>query len=306
MATTDIDRRAVRRRSGLRLLQFAAAVLAAIAGISPYSVVHAADEPPLKIGVIGTGNIGGNLATLWAKAGHELVISSRHPEELEELARSLGPKVRVGTPREAAVFGDVVLISVPYAATPQIGRDLRSALAGKVVLDTGNPYPQRDGAMAEEARRKGTGVASAEFLPGTRLVRAFNAINYDDLRSEAHRKGERVAIPLAGDDAKHSRSRSAWCGTRGSTRSWSDRCRAPGSSMWVPRSTRGSSRRRNCERSSGSNAKADRVIRALLRGDPRTAVSPGWRGKTTDAQPAHLWRSAGAISPPRRVRRART
>jgi 8-hydroxy-5-deazaflavin:NADPH oxidoreductase len=202
MATTDIDRRAVRRRSNMRLPQFAAAVLVAIAGISPYSVLYAADEPPLKIGVIGTGNIGGNLATLWAKAGHELVISSRHPEELEELARSLGPKVRVGTPREAAVFGDVVLISVPYAATPQIGRDLRSALAGKIVLDTGNPYPQRDGAMAEEARRKGTGVASAEFLPGTRLVRAFNAINYDDLRSEAHRKGERVAIPLAGDDAQ--------------------------------------------------------------------------------------------------------
>ena len=145
MATTDIDRRAVRRRSGLRHLQFAATVVAAIAGIFPYSVVHAADEPPLKIGVIGTGNIGGNLATLWAKAGHELVISSRHPGELEELARSLGPRVRVGTPREAAVFGDVVLISVPYAATPQIGRDLRS---------------------------------------------------------EAHRKGERVAIPLAGDDAQ--------------------------------------------------------------------------------------------------------
>src|SRR4026208_332619 len=129
-------------------------------------------------------------------------------------ARPRGPEVRVGPPREAAVFGDVVLISVPYAATPQIGRDLRSALAGKVVLDTGNPYPQRDGPMAEEARRKGTGVASAEFLPGTRLVRAFNAINYDDLRSEAHRKGERVAIPLAGDDAQALAiaERMAWAG----------------------------------------------------------------------------------------------
>jgi predicted dinucleotide-binding enzyme len=110
--------------------------------------------------------------------------------------------VRVGTPREAAAFGEVVLVSVPYMSTPQIGRDLRSELAGKIVLDTGNPYPQRDGAMAEEARRKGTGVASAEFLPGTRLVRAFNAINSNDLESEAHRKGDRVAIPLAGDDAE--------------------------------------------------------------------------------------------------------
>src|SRR5688500_19948974 len=108
MASTGIAPRAVCLRSNLWLAPLAAVVLVAIAGISPYSVVHAADEPPLKIGVIGTGNIGGNLATLWAKAGHELVISSRHPEELEELARSLGPKVRVGTPREAAVFGDVV------------------------------------------------------------------------------------------------------------------------------------------------------------------------------------------------------
>src|SRR6186713_2747291 len=127
---------------------------------------RAADQPTLKIGIIGTGNIGGNLAKLWAKAGHELVISSRHPEQLEELARSLGPKVRVGTPREAAVFGDVVLIAIPYGATPQLGRDLKAELANKIVIDTGNPYPERDGPMAEEARRQGTGVASAAFLPG--------------------------------------------------------------------------------------------------------------------------------------------
>jgi len=202
MTMTDIIRLGGRRRSEFRPFHLAATVLAVIIGALPYSVAPAADKAQLKIGVIGTGNIGGNLATLWAKAGHELVISSRHPEELEELARSLGPKVRVGTPREAAAFGDVVLVSVPYMATPQIGRDFNKELAGKVVLDTGNPYPQRDGAMAEEARRKGTGVASAEFLPGTRLVRAFNAINYDDLENEAHRAGERVAIPLAGDDAE--------------------------------------------------------------------------------------------------------
>jgi predicted dinucleotide-binding enzyme len=201
MMRTRINGFGGRRRPGLRPFRFAATVLAVIVCALP-SAARAADKAPLKIGVIGTGHIGGNLATLWAKAGHELVISSRHPEELKELARSLGPKVRVGTPREAAAFGEVVLVSVPYMATPQIGRDLRSELAGKIVLDTGNPYPQRDGAMAEEARRKGTGVASAEFLPGTRLVRAFNAINSNDLQSEAHRKGERVAIPLAGDDAE--------------------------------------------------------------------------------------------------------
>jgi len=163
---------------------------------------RAADQATLKIGIIGTGNIGGNLAKLWAKAGHELVISSRHPEQLQELARSLGPKVRVGTPREAAIFGDVVLVSIPYGATPQLGRDLKTELANKIVIDTGNPYPERDGPMAEDARRRGTGVTSAEFLPGTRLVRAFNAIFYENLVSEAHRAGERVGIPIAGDDAQ--------------------------------------------------------------------------------------------------------
>jgi predicted dinucleotide-binding enzyme len=156
----------------------------------------------MKIGIIGTGKIGGTLAALWVKAGHEVLISSRHPEELQSLAQSLGPKAHVGTPREAALFSNVVLVSIPYGALPQLGKDLKSELAGKIVLDTGNPYPERDGDMALEARRLGTGVASARFLPGVRLVRAFNAINYKDLASLSHRSGELVAIPLAADDAQ--------------------------------------------------------------------------------------------------------
>src|SRR6267378_1318890 len=160
------------------------------------------DAKPLKIGIIGAGKIGGTLATLWVKAGHEVLVSSRHPDELQGLARSLGPKARAGTPREAAAFGDVVLISVPYGALPQIGKDLQNELKGKVVVDTGNPYPERDGEMAVEARRKGTGVASAELLPGVRLARAFNAISYRNLRSEAHRTGELVGITIAADDSQ--------------------------------------------------------------------------------------------------------
>ena len=175
------------------------AVLTAAVALAPASS-RAADAAPAKIGIIGTGKIGGTLAELWVKAGHEVLISSRHPEELQGLAKSLGPKARAGTPREAAVFGEVVLISVPYGALPQVGKDLQNELKGKVVLDTGNPYPERDGEMAVEARRKGTGVASAEFLPGVRLVRAFNAISHRNLRSEAHRAGEPIAIPIASDD----------------------------------------------------------------------------------------------------------
>ncbi|HET7499727.1 MAG TPA: NADPH-dependent F420 reductase [Kofleriaceae bacterium] len=157
---------------------------------------------PLKIGIIGAGHIGGTLAKLWVAAGHEVLLSSRHPDELKPLATKLGPRARVGTPREAARFGDVVLVSVPYKALPELGRDLKAELAGKIVLDTCNPYPGRDGDMASDARKKGTGVASPEYLPGTRLVRAFNAINAGSLNDEAHRKPPLVGIPLAGDDAE--------------------------------------------------------------------------------------------------------
>jgi predicted dinucleotide-binding enzyme len=183
------------------MLKLLCAVFVALSSTAA-PTARAAEAAPLKIGIIGAGRIGGTLAELWAKAGHEVLVSSRHPAELESLARSLGPKGRAGTPREAAVFGDVVVVSVPYGALPQVGRDLAKELAGKVVLDTCNPYPERDGDMAVEARRKGTGVADAEFLPGVRLVRAFNAIGYRALRSEAHRAGAPVAIPLAGDDVR--------------------------------------------------------------------------------------------------------
>jgi len=172
----------------------AAGAHAAGAGLAPVS--------PLKIGIIGTGQIGGTLARLWVAAGHEVLMSSRHPDELKVLAASLGPRARVGTPREAAQFGEVVVVSVPYGALPQVGRDLKAELAGKIVLDTCNPYPSRDGEMAVEARRVSTGVADPKFLPGVRLVRAFNAINSGDLSSQAHRAREPIAIPLAGDDAQ--------------------------------------------------------------------------------------------------------
>ena len=178
----------------LASMTVALAAHAGMAGAAPANVT------PLKIGIIGAGQIGGTLARLWVAAGHEVLISSRHPEELRTLAQSLGPKARVGTPREAALFGDVVLESVPYGALPQIGTDLKAELAGKIVLDTANPYPHRDGDMAIEARRVGTGVASPRYLPGVRLVRAFNEITADDLASEAHRSGQPIAIPLAGDD----------------------------------------------------------------------------------------------------------
>jgi 8-hydroxy-5-deazaflavin:NADPH oxidoreductase len=176
----------------------AAALMLAAALAAP--AAPQAQGAPVKIGIIGSGHIGGTLARLWVESGHEVLISSRHPEQLKTLAASLGPRAHVGTPREAALFGEVVVVSVPYMALPQLGEDLRSELAGKIVLDTCNPYPERDGPMAVEVRREGTGVSSPKFLPGVRLVRAFNAIGYRDLGHLGHRSGALVAIPLAGDD----------------------------------------------------------------------------------------------------------
>jgi len=195
MATYRVNRR---RR---RVLQVVAAGGVGIA-LAPQRLLSQTKGPAMKIGIIGSGNIGGTLGVLWAQAGHDVFFSSRHPDELGDLVKRAGPSARAGMPREAAAFGDVVLISVPYGAVPQVGRDFAAELAGKVVLETGNPYPTRDGAMAEPALAKGTGLASAEFLSGVRLVRAFNSIPAHALASEANRSGERIGVPLAGDDPR--------------------------------------------------------------------------------------------------------
>ena len=194
MATNGVNRR---RRT---LLQAIAAAGASFA-LAPEPLSAQAKGPVMKVGIVGSGNIGGTLGVLWAQAGYEVCFSSRHPDQLGDLVKRAGPSARAGMPREAAAFGEVVLISVPYGAVPQLGRDLAPELAGKVVLETGNPYPSRDGAMAEPALAKGTGLSSAEFLPGVRLVRAFNSVPAGALASGANRPGERIAIPLAGDDA---------------------------------------------------------------------------------------------------------
>ena len=156
----------------------------------------------MKIGIIGSGNIGGTLGPLWAKSGHEVFFSSRHPESLGALVDASGRNARAGTLEEAAKFAEVILLAVPYKATPEIGRTLGAHLANKVVLDAGNLYPQRDGEMAQKIvdGGQGSGLASAAFLPGARVVRAFNTVYFKTMEKEAHRAGDRVGIPLAGDD----------------------------------------------------------------------------------------------------------
>ncbi|MDC3267071.1 NADPH-dependent F420 reductase [Gammaproteobacteria bacterium] len=161
-----------------------------------------AQSQPINIGIIGTGNIGGALARHWVNAGHEVFISSRHPEELQALADELGPRAHAGTPAEAAEFGEVVIVSVPYSAIPQIGAELSASLANKIVLDTSNPIARRDGAIANLVLQEGSGLATASFLPNARVVRAFNCIPAASLANQSNRQPERIAIPLAGDDAE--------------------------------------------------------------------------------------------------------
>jgi len=175
----------------------AALAAAAVLAVFPAAAADAPGAKP-KIGIIGSGRIGGTLGGLWAKQGYDVMFSSLDLEHDKQLAAQTGGKA--GTPAEAAAFGDVLLVSVPYPALAQIGRDYAASIKGKVVLDTSNPIQARDGEMAVAAREKGTGVASAELLPGVRLVRAFNSVGYSKLQSENHRAGDRVAIPLAADD----------------------------------------------------------------------------------------------------------
>lgn len=181
---------------------FLALAGAATAAFALGDLPLAAATDKLRIGTVGSGRVGGALGSVWVKAGHEVMFSSRDLEHDKKLAASLGANARAGTPREAAAFGEVLLISVPYQALPDVGKDLGSLLVGKVVIDTCNPIPSRDGDIATWAREKGAGLASAELLPGARIVRAFNAIGAARMGAAHEQKGERVGMPIAGDDAR--------------------------------------------------------------------------------------------------------
>lgn len=152
-----------------------------------------------KIGVIGSGNVGSALGRVWAKAGHEVMFSSRNLENDKKLAAEIGANARAGTPKDAAAFGEVLLFAVPYGALPEVGKALADSIKGKVLIDACNPFPHRDGEVAEQARAKGAGLYSAQLLPGARIVRAFNAVGAARM-GQAHEEPGRVGMPIAGDD----------------------------------------------------------------------------------------------------------
>jgi hypothetical protein len=182
------------------MLRLAGAVVAAAL---PFPVL--AQTPAitsLKIATIGSGREGGALGTLFAKAGHPVMFSSRHPENLKELVASAGPNAKAGTVAEAVAFADVVLLVVPYAAVAEIGKEHGAALAAKkLVIDVSNPIPRRDGEdfVKSVNEQGGAGLMTAKLLPGAKIVRAFNAIGSGKLADNAQ-KSDKLGVPIAGDD----------------------------------------------------------------------------------------------------------
>jgi predicted dinucleotide-binding enzyme len=184
-----------------RFIRLAGAATAVVATGALHLPAHAATSVKMRIGVIGSGNVGSALGRSWIKSGHEVMFSSRDIDHDRALATELGAKARAGTPSEAANFGEAILIAVPYGALPELGKSLGGALKGKVVIDACNPFPARDGEIANRAREQGAGITSAELLPGARIVRAFNAIGAARMGA-AHESPSEIAMPIAGDDAE--------------------------------------------------------------------------------------------------------
>jgi 8-hydroxy-5-deazaflavin:NADPH oxidoreductase len=155
----------------------------------------------MNIGIVGSGNIGATAARLFAEAGHEVAVSnSRGPETLEGLVAAIGPRARASTVEEAADFGEVVLVAIPFFAYETLPTDL---LAGKTVVDAMNYYPGRDGGMNLDGL--GSSELLARHLPDARIVKAFNTMYYETLGAEgrpATPPAERLVLFVAGDDAE--------------------------------------------------------------------------------------------------------
>jgi predicted dinucleotide-binding enzyme len=155
----------------------------------------------MRIGIIGAGHIGGTLAKLFVDAGHEVAVSnSRGPETLASLVEQLGNGARATTVEEAARFGEIVVVSVPFGHYRELPPE---AVAGKVVIDTNNYYPQRDGHFEElDSDRTTSSELLQAHLSDARVVKGFNAIVWTRLRDDGRPSGdgERFGIPISGDD----------------------------------------------------------------------------------------------------------
>lgn len=154
------------------------------------------------IGFIGAGHIGSQLARLAVRNGYDVIISnSRGPATLSSLVSELGPRACAATVREAATQGDIIVVTVPLKAFPTLPVE---PLAGKIVIDTCNYYPQRDGHIAAlDSEATTTSELLQAHLPTSKVVKAFNHIYAADLTTDGLAAGSknRRALIIAGDDA---------------------------------------------------------------------------------------------------------
>lgn len=181
-------------------------VVATLLGTPLLGAPLVAQTPPaiaegraLTVGMIGAGRMGAPIGLGFAEAGHQVLFSSRNPGELMELVQQAAPRASAGYADAAAYFADVIVLAVPPSAIPQLGEDFGHLMQGKIVIDISNPREDRDGAITNEWLARGTGESMAEYLPGTRFVKAFNTVAPRDFADPA-RLGSRVGVPIASDD----------------------------------------------------------------------------------------------------------
>ncbi|HTH97716.1 MAG TPA: NAD(P)-binding domain-containing protein [Stellaceae bacterium] len=179
-------------------LSLAAAMLALVPG--GIKDAQAASTDIKNIGIIGAGHVGSTIGTLWVKAGYHVMFATRHPDELKSLVEGLGPLASAGTPAEAASFGQVVMLAVPYSALPALAKDVGPKVNGKLIINASNPVARRDGATAQEALKEGAGKYDAALFPDAQVVRTFNTVGMGKVAAEAHKANPPIAVPLAGDD----------------------------------------------------------------------------------------------------------
>jgi predicted dinucleotide-binding enzyme len=156
----------------------------------------------MKIGIIGSGNIGGTAARLFAKAGHEVAISnSRGPESLKSFVSSVGPNIRANPVEDVIKFGEVILLAIPWRRRQDLV-SVSKLFDGKIVIDAMNPYSENF-----EVIDLGNSTSSEEVLkqiPNSRLVKTFNTIYYEHLRTKGNPNApieDRFTIFIAGDDS---------------------------------------------------------------------------------------------------------
>ncbi|PWI30458.1 NADP oxidoreductase [Flavobacteriaceae bacterium LYZ1037] len=157
----------------------------------------------MKIGIIGSGHIGGNLGKHWAKAGHEVLFSSRHPKELISLAHDAGENAKAVSVTDAFnAHADAYLLAIPFEAIDQISELYAGEYDNKIIIDATNPYPKRDGDMAQKVRDanyNATEYTAMKFSTAN-TIKAFNTIIAEDLRDKAFRDYEKLSIPYAAQD----------------------------------------------------------------------------------------------------------